>query len=258
MELKRAKVIRLKTEKSPMRGDVLLRHLWKDNPKLECYSLWMYKDTETIGGVEQYTTLNGSFRDATSSFENTNLYITVGHEVEPLKVGDWYLSKTYLGSKDEFEGQKPAQLREEDIQMYKALKEIAYKIIATTDKKITREHDDTVGFPKMRNTKVAEPSKGFLEAYCKAGGIDEVLVEYEYTGGHEEIPVHMWNTLKVGKNNTITIRQEEKEFVYDDITHALAYGYKARMEGLSHHEALLNYKKERDQIHGVSKSNNLT
>ena len=226
MELKKAKVIRLKTEKSPERGDILLRHLWKDNPKLECKSLWMYKATETICNVEQYTTLNGSFRDATSSFENTNLYITVGHEVEPLKVGDWYLSKTYLGSKNEFEGQKPAQLREEDISMYETMKEITYKIIATTDKKLI----------------LPEPSKGFLEAYCKAGGIDEVLVEYEYTGGHEEIPVHMWHTLKVDRNNTITIRQEKKEFTHDDITHALAYGYGARREGLSHHQALINYK----------------
>lgn len=31
-------------------------------------------------------------------------------------------------------------------------------------------------------------------------------------------------------------------FTHDDITHALAYGYDARRSGLSHHEALLNYK----------------
>jgi len=34
----------------------------------------------------------------------------------------------------------------------------------------------------------------------------------------------------------------EEIYCRDDISHALAYGYSARREGLSHHQALLNYK----------------
>ena len=34
----------------------------------------------------------------------------------------------------------------------------------------------------------------------------------------------------------------KKVFTHDDIIHALAYGYRARAEGLSHHQTLINYK----------------
>ncbi len=30
----------LPTDKAPIKGDLLLRHLWKGNPRLECISWW--------------------------------------------------------------------------------------------------------------------------------------------------------------------------------------------------------------------------
>ena len=77
----------LPTDKEPVKGDLLLRHIWKDTPN-ECISWRRYDDTITIDGVVQYTTLNGSFRDITSSFKVQNIYITSDEEI---KEGDWYI-----------------------------------------------------------------------------------------------------------------------------------------------------------------------
>ena len=61
--------------REPVKGDILLRHLWK-NTSNECISWWRYNETVVIDKVKQYTTLNGSFRDAVSSFKVQNIYIT--------------------------------------------------------------------------------------------------------------------------------------------------------------------------------------
>jgi hypothetical protein len=79
----------LPTDKEPVKGDLLLRHIWKNNPKLECKSWWRYKETITIDYLKQYTTLNGSFRDAVSSFKVQKIYITSDEEI---KEGDWCMS----------------------------------------------------------------------------------------------------------------------------------------------------------------------
>ena len=72
--------------RQPVKGDILLRHLWK-NQQNECISWWRYSETITIDNVVQYTTLNGSFRDIVSSFKAQNLYIT---NLEKPESGDWY------------------------------------------------------------------------------------------------------------------------------------------------------------------------
>lgn len=200
MELKKAKVVLIPTEEKPTVGTILLRHIWKNNPKLECRSIWQYKATENIGGLDQYTTLNGSFRDVISSFAPQHAHVVVGYQVEKLKVGDWYLSETYPGTKNPYEGQRPEQLLEEDLPLYEKYKETTYKIIASTDKKVTD----------------AEPSKAFIGVYCNAGGIEDVMVEYD-VAGHHEIPVEMWTTLKVDKHNTITIRQVKTNYTREEV-----------------------------------------
>ncbi len=50
---KKCKVIMLPTNDKLTSGDILLRHIWKDNPKLECKSLWQYKETVVIEGLKQ-------------------------------------------------------------------------------------------------------------------------------------------------------------------------------------------------------------
>ena len=66
----------MKANREPVKGDILLRHIWKNNPN-ECISWWRYNETIDIDSVKQYTTLNGSFRDMYQSFEVRNLYITI-------------------------------------------------------------------------------------------------------------------------------------------------------------------------------------
>jgi hypothetical protein len=73
------------TNKEPIKGDLLLRHLWKGEPN-ECISWWRYNDTAMYGDTLVYTTLNGSFMDVPSSFKVQNIYITNSEEV---KKGDW-------------------------------------------------------------------------------------------------------------------------------------------------------------------------
>jgi hypothetical protein len=66
----------MKAYREPVKGDILLRHIWKNQPN-ECISWWRYNETIDIDSVKQYTTLNGSFRDTYQSFEVRDLYITV-------------------------------------------------------------------------------------------------------------------------------------------------------------------------------------
>lgn len=81
-------IIMLPTDKEPITGDLLLRHLWKNDPN-ECKSLWQYKETVVIGDVKQYTVLNGSFRDYYKNFKVQHLY-----EVSEDKIqrGDYFIS----------------------------------------------------------------------------------------------------------------------------------------------------------------------
>lgn len=77
------------TDKKPIKGDLLLRHIWKGNPRLECISWWRYNETTTLGDTVVYSTLNGSFADTPSSFKTQHIYITSDEEI---KEGDWYLN----------------------------------------------------------------------------------------------------------------------------------------------------------------------
>lgn len=80
------------------------------------------------------------------------------------------------------------------------------KIIATTDKALTK-------LGVMNNYySLPQPSKAFIEKYCKLGGIDEVDVEYQEElvegvtfglHGNDEPPTEL--VLKVSSHNEITI-----------------------------------------------------
>jgi len=73
-------------DREPVRGDVLLRHIWKNSPN-ECISWWRYNETVDIDNVRQYTTLNGSFRDIVSAFKVQNVYITSEEEIKDGEYG---------------------------------------------------------------------------------------------------------------------------------------------------------------------------
>ena len=81
----------LPTCKLPIKGDLLLRHIWK-NTRNECYSLWQFDEAVTIEDTFQYRTLNSTFRDVASSFVPQHLYILSDEEI---KEGDWYYNYDY-------------------------------------------------------------------------------------------------------------------------------------------------------------------
>lgn len=161
----KCKVVLLNTVKEPKKGDILLRHLWKDT-KIECKSLWQYNETVVIQDVKQYTTLNGSFRDIYTSFVPQHIYILSDDEI---KEGDWFI----------WDNDDSIQKAVSDSQAYTdcygkgsfsinmcAIGKEAKKIIATTNPDLIKEG-------------IASIDDEFIKQYCD-NPIEEVNVEYEY------------------------------------------------------------------------------
>lgn len=143
---------------------------------------------------------------------------------EEIKEGDWYydsgdenfICKAFSNTKSLYNRQK---------------------IIATTDESLYYEKESWFSSSKsLSDNKVKiylpRPSNEFLKAYCKAGGIDEVEVEYEtiqttkkedyqYQNGQSNL--NYITKLKVAPDNTITIypvkdtwsREEVVELIKD-------------------------------------------
>lgn len=121
---------------------------------------------------------------------------------ENYKEGDWIHHDGMIGR---YEGD--ALVNDTTICHLKR-KSLAAKIIASTDRALT-----TCGNPACINKcigwedcdRVPRPSNEFLAAYCKQGGIDEVLVEFYQTP-----PLNDWSfeyRLKVLPDNTVTTKR---------------------------------------------------
>ncbi len=141
------------TDKLPIKGDLLLRHLWKSKPN-ECISWWRYNDTSTYGSVVVYTTLNGSFMDSPSSFKVQHIYITNSEEI---KDEDWFLE-------DDIEN---LIFQRRNSKVY-SLPDSAKKIVLTTD-------------PDLIENGVQAIDDKFLEWFVKNPSCEEVEVEIETT-----------------------------------------------------------------------------
>jgi hypothetical protein len=243
----------------PTTGTLLLRHIWKGNPKLECNSLWLYKDTAKIGDVTVYNTLNGSFADTPSVMRPQHLYITSDDEI---KEGDWFMSAFFsypIHNIKELR-ERPEGLGWTTEELNKDFK--GHKIIATTDtslKIITGMVGSGTG------VLLPQPSDKFIQAYIdaynKGEKIEKVLVEYEYftcenghTMSYETTCVYPmcgkmnYPTLKLKDNNIIIkkvkdswareelpikiiqdmIKYCEKEQIYDKLGSHGDFYYKAK------------------------------
>ena len=101
------------------------------------------------------------------SWEHQHLYITTDEEI---KEGDWYIEKTGLG------WYKPSKM----MKQYLEVKEFIIrcrKIIATNDKELHKYDilDTGENIPG-----IAQIPQSFIKEYCNKGGIDKVMVEYEF------------------------------------------------------------------------------
>ena len=90
------------------------------------------------------------------------------------------------------------------------LRKRSLKIIATTDTRLGVT--DFRVSPVYNFIALPQPSQAFIEKYCEAGGIDEVLIEYEeYDNGmsaldiSDDCPYNYPTRLKVNSHNEITI-----------------------------------------------------
>lgn len=134
-----------------------------------------------------------------------HLYITTDDEI---KEGDWILV-----------GNEIIQA----IQSYDI--EGCDKIIATTNNNLFTEEDI------IPYTSLPQPSKAFIEKYCKVGGIDEVMVEYtvkqktqdelEWEGLSSDVSPYglnlSKNILKINSHNEITIHPIKSNWTKEEI-----------------------------------------
>ena len=148
----------LPTDKPPIKGDLLLRHIWKGKPN-ECISWWRYNDTSTYGSVVVYTTLNGSFMDSPSSFKVQNLYITSDEEI---KVGDYFIES--LGLPDSYLVHKLSKEWKNKESFYRR----CTKVILTTDQDLIKDGVQAI-------------DDEFLEWFVKNPSCESVEVEIETT-----------------------------------------------------------------------------
>ncbi len=144
-----------------------------------------------------------------------HLYIVSDDEI---KEGDWYINGMNEVSQFEVGVSSTAFYKEQGIP----------KIIATTNPElgigkkieITEDKVDNI-IPNWK--RLPQPSKAFIEKYCKAGGIDEVLVEYEYKylRNPEFYGTGMENTKwlvpKVDSHNTITIHSIKDSWTREEV-----------------------------------------
>lgn len=174
---------------SYIKGDLILRHLWKNDPKLECNSLWQYKETFIYNdGTKVFRTLNSSFEDYFTSFKPQHLYITSNDEP---KEGDWCYDKTFKtivkinfikdrGDTILIAGVNTINTNDNYTDLLSNFK----KIISTTDKSLNSrkwvgviEGEDTyeeILLPQIHEQFI----EYFITEYNKCNVITKVLVEY--------------------------------------------------------------------------------
>ncbi len=132
---------------------------------------------------------------------NHHLYIVTDDEI---KEGDWCY--------DALTG-----LFQYGVTLVELLKN-SKKIIATTDPELTVLKDVGDEFEvRWEEVRIAQPSKDFIEKYCKVGGIDEVEVEYQVFPYKTGDIVSKTYRLKVNSHNEITIHPIKDRWTREEI-----------------------------------------
>jgi hypothetical protein len=187
MELKRTKVVMLPTNKGI--NLPVLQYFSDGTKHLDFYNTEVVRERPKQGFTEYQA----------GCIVPQHLYIISDHEI---KEGDWYIYANEV-----FKSTGNSLLSSSQCK----------KIIATTDKSLRIQNI----MMSMSSLYLPQPSQAFIKKYCKSGGIDEVLVEYEclQSAGMKIVdfsktpPIDIidypcecieWK-LKVDSHNTITI-----------------------------------------------------
>lgn len=187
-----------------------------------------------------------------------HLYITSDEEV---KKGDWYIENTGLGvlqqvyfmSKENYDGWH------KDIVGKDNLKRRCKKIIATTDKSLKipngkpYESQDLVKVIVRPTKSLPQIHQQFIEEYGKAGGIDEVLLEYEHgnkrpdlSHGFDDGKSYQFDwILKTDQNNcVITHHVEPKLYTREEVSSLIAKYWQDEVSKQGTYKGFSNWIKE--------------
>ena len=163
---------------------------------------YIFKETED---VIQLSDVFGHHDGGT----NYHLYFTTDVDI---KKGDWVFDSI---------SNKVIQLKNSN-----PLKFPCKKIIATTDPKLivfTKLQSDLGDVNMQKAQRLPQPSKAFIEKFCKVGGIDEVEVEYEKFSCPRDVGVCYEKCqgnclkLKVDSHNTITIHPVKDSWSREEV-----------------------------------------
>ena len=186
MERKRSKIHRLPNENGI---------IWSDVGPYDNQLALVTKETERLLNF-----LNMSDRP------KHHLYITTDDEI---KSGDWCI---VLDSNPFIKQATADDIGFEDIK----------KIIATTDPKLivfTKLQSDLGDVNMQKAQRLPQPSKAFIEKFCKVGGIDEVDVEYDNYEHHHDVEDD-WRP-KVDSHNEITIHPIKDSWTREEVVSLL-------------------------------------
>ncbi|PCI96646.1 MAG: hypothetical protein COB15_09670 [Flavobacteriales bacterium] len=133
---------------------------------------------------------------ASKKINPQHLYITSDDEI---KEGDWFINVHYLDKRAPEASGRYAMNKNAVFLNPK-------KVVATTDSDLTMDTpiDDRVDV--LYDNKLPQIPESFIKAYCKAGGIHEVLVEYTMVPA-DRAPDGWSISLKLREDSTIIIHQ---------------------------------------------------
>lgn len=188
--------ITVPTDREPIKGDLLLRHLWKGTLN-EC-KWWRYSRTMSFGGLVQYTTLNGSFRDVPSSFKLHDMYILEDSEVKDGEYGIclnlvregfkshqavFKMNASQRTAMEELGGRKKAEV---------------FKIILTTNPALIKD-----GVQKINDV--------FLDYFIKNPSCKEVFLTNDFEQVNQDNPILRGSTNVVHKYKIIIPNQNSQK-----------------------------------------------
>lgn len=160
--------------------------------------------------------LGEKWAEEKGSWQPQHLYVTVSQYVENIKDGDWFIPKGHINPHKCIGFNKiNGDIESSNGLCYDISK--CRKIIATTNPKLLKEHDDTVPYPKMRSTGIAKVQQSFLKEFISN---PDGKWEVEYDDINPSLFVNQDNTV-----NITSVKSTLPPFLYRNSYGDILIGY---------------------------------